>query len=97
MLRTKLNPPPPRRELVPRAELLARLLGTEPRLILVSAPPGFGKSTLLAQWSSSEHETRSFAWVSLERGDNDPVRFWSYGSAPSSRTRPAWPSCCRGS
>src|SRR5262245_25724817 len=78
MLRTKLNPPPARRELVPRADLLARLVGTEPRLILVSAPPGFGKSTLLAQWSSSERERRSFAWVSLERGDNDPVRFWSY-------------------
>jgi LuxR family maltose regulon positive regulatory protein len=32
----------------------------------------------LAQWSASERETRDFAWVSLERGDNDPVRFWSY-------------------
>src|SRR5262249_50573227 len=78
MLRTKLNPPPARRELVPRADLLVPPVGSEARLILVSAPPGFGKSTLLAQWSSARDETRAFGWVSLERGDNDPVRFWSY-------------------
>jgi LuxR family maltose regulon positive regulatory protein len=78
ILRTKLNPPPARRELVQRADLVARLVGSDARLILVSAPPGFGKSTLLAQWSSAKGATRGFAWVSLERGDNDPVRFWSY-------------------
>jgi LuxR family maltose regulon positive regulatory protein len=68
-----------RRELLPRDDLLAALDADGPkRLTLVSAPPGFGKSTLLAQWAASPIETRLFAWVSLERADNDPVRFWSY-------------------
>ena len=79
ILRTKLHPPPLRRELLPREDRLAGLAGTGPqRLTLVSAPPGFGKSTLLAQWAASRLEERPFAWLSLERGDNDAVRFWSY-------------------
>jgi LuxR family maltose regulon positive regulatory protein len=78
-LRTKLHPPPLRGELLKRAELLSALArpGIH-RLTLVSAPPGFGKSTLLAQWAGHIGESRPFAWVSLERADNDAVRFWSY-------------------
>ena len=46
---------------------------------LLSAPAGFGKTTLLAEWLGTvpRDETR-VAWVSLDRGDNDPIRFWSY-------------------
>ena len=49
---------------------------TAPRLVLLAAPPGFGKTTLLAQWR--EVDGRAFACVSLDSGDNDPVTFWSY-------------------
>ena len=48
------------------------------RLILVSAPAGAGKTTLLASWRADEAEHRPFAWLSLDRRDNDPVRFWNY-------------------
>jgi LuxR family transcriptional regulator, maltose regulon positive regulatory protein len=48
------------------------------RLVLVSAPAGAGKTTLLASWRSDEAEHRPFAWLSLDRRDNDPVRFWNY-------------------
>ena len=47
-----------------------------PSLVLLAAPPGFGKTTLLAQWR--ELDGRTFACVSLDSGDNDPATFWSY-------------------
>jgi LuxR family transcriptional regulator, maltose regulon positive regulatory protein len=64
---------------VARDQLLARLLDGAPRrLTLVRAPAGWGKTTLLAEWSASERERRRFAWLGLDRGDNDPALFWSY-------------------
>jgi len=78
LLRTKLHPPPVRPELVPREATLAELVRRRlPRLIVVSAPPGWGKSTLLAQWSETDGD-RAFGWVSLDSGDDDPMRFWTY-------------------
>jgi ATP/maltotriose-dependent transcriptional regulator MalT len=78
LLRTKLHPPTVRPELVAREATLAELVrGPLPRLVVVSAPPGWGKSTLLAQWSETDAE-RSFGWVSLDGGDDDPMRFWTY-------------------
>jgi LuxR family transcriptional regulator, maltose regulon positive regulatory protein len=75
---TKLHVPAPRRGLVPRAGLLAALTaGARRKLTLVDAPPGFGKTTLVADWNASPEEVRPFAWLSLDRGDNDPVRFWT--------------------
>ncbi len=65
--------------IVPRDELVARLAGSARcKLALVCAPAGWGKTVLLAQWRASEAEPRPFAWVSLDAGDDDPVRFWSY-------------------
>jgi LuxR family transcriptional regulator, maltose regulon positive regulatory protein len=52
------------------------LAGATTRLVLVDAPAGFGKTTVVAQWRSSPGESRPFAWVSLDEGDNDPVRLW---------------------
>src|ERR1019366_2546219 len=52
------------------------LAGVTARLVLVDAPAGFGKTTLVAQWRSSPAESRAFAWVSLDPGDNDPGRLW---------------------
>ncbi len=89
LLTTKLYIPPPRSGFVPRERLFKRLdEGLEPgcRLILVSAPAGYGKTTLLSTWI---HKKRSVdtdkdappfnvAWVSLDEGDNDPTRFWAY-------------------
>jgi len=63
---------------VERSRLIDELAHTTAKLVLVDAPAGFGKTTLVAQWRSSPAEKRSFAWVSLDRGDSDPGRLWSY-------------------
>ncbi len=77
LLSTKLHWPRPRSRLVSRAHLVERLQqGMEYALTLVSAPAGFGKTTLLAQWLD-EGDT-PVAWLSLEPQDNDPVRFLTY-------------------
>ena len=77
LLATKLHVPRPRTQLVPRAHLVERLQrGAERALTLVSAPAGFGKTTLLAQWLAESG--RPVAWLSLEPEDNDPSRFLSY-------------------
>ena len=74
LLYTKLHVPRPRAHLVSRSHLVKRLQqGMDYPLTLVSAPAGFGKTTLLAQWLA-EHRT-PIAWLSLELEDNDPVRF----------------------
>jgi LuxR family maltose regulon positive regulatory protein len=52
--------------------------GAEGRLTLLEAPPGWGKTSLLAEWLSAEAGSRDFCWVSLDERDNDEVRFWSY-------------------
>jgi LuxR family maltose regulon positive regulatory protein len=75
VLGTKLRVPPARADLVPRPRLTDRLTNALPRVVLVSAPAGFGKTTLLTQWlSSTSHADRRVAWVSLDEDDNDPDR-----------------------
>ncbi len=77
LLATRLHPPRPPSRLVSRSHLAERLQqGMEHTLTLISAPAGFGKTTLLAQWLA-ESET-PVAWLSLEPEDNDPVRFLTY-------------------
>jgi LuxR family maltose regulon positive regulatory protein len=77
LLTTKLHVPRPRAHLVPRAHLTEQLQqGGERALTLVSAPAGFGKTTLLAQWLAESG--MPVAWLSLEVEDNDPTRFLSY-------------------
>jgi len=74
---TKLRPSETRPKLVARPRLTEKLecdLGR--RLTFLSAPAGFGKTTLLGEWLSGEE--RPVAWVSLDEGDNDPARFLSY-------------------
>jgi LuxR family maltose regulon positive regulatory protein len=80
LLPTKLAAPPARPALVPRPRLLARLDdGLRGPLTVVAAPAGFGKTTLLAEWRATAiGASARLAWVSLDAGDNDPVRFWSY-------------------
>ena len=80
LLETKLYVPRPRRGLVPRPRLSERLdRGVESKLTLVSAPAGFGKTTLLAEWlAAAPADGRSAAWLSLDQGDNEPASFWTY-------------------
>ena len=75
-IETKLHPPGARVEWLPRQELTGQLAASPAKLTLVEAPAGFGKTTLIAQWWSSPSERRSFAWLSLDRGDDEPGRLW---------------------
>ena len=85
MLATKLYPPAPRGRLVPRSRLL-RVIDTllEPgeRLALVSAPAGFGKTTLLSSWTAAVTQgvdhVLGVAWVSLDEADNDLERLMTH-------------------
>jgi len=77
ILTTKLYIPPVRPELVSRGHLIDRLnAGLSGKLTLVSAPAGFGKTTLISEWIS--HSDIPFCWVTLDENDNDPGRFLAY-------------------
>ena len=79
LLSTKYHVPAARPNAVVRARLLDHLeagLRLERRLTLVSAPPGFGKTTLIREWVGIVK--RRVAWLSLDEGDNDAARFVSY-------------------
>jgi LuxR family maltose regulon positive regulatory protein len=82
LLAAKIQPPRLHSALVRRERLLARLqAGRDGKLTLVSGPAGFGKTTLVRQWLAEwtrEDQALGVAWLSLEAGDNDPVRFWRY-------------------
>jgi LuxR family transcriptional regulator, maltose regulon positive regulatory protein len=90
LMATKLYVPKLRGGLVARPRLLERMRGgAEARLTLVSAPAGFGKSTVLAAWlHDASADGRCVAWVSLDAADNEPALFWTYvltalqGAAP---------------
>ena len=91
LLETKLHVPRRRRSLVPRPRLSERLSsGAESTLTLVSAPAGFGKTTLLAEWlAAAAADGRSVAWLSLDQRDNDPAMFWTYVVAALRTAAPA--------
>jgi LuxR family maltose regulon positive regulatory protein len=90
LLTTQLYAPRVRAGLVPRLRLLARLdAGLETPLTVVTAPAGFGKTAMLAAWQA-ELRARGMpvGWLTLEDGDNDPIRFWSYILAALARLAP---------
>ena len=80
LVKTKLYQPPFRPDRMPRQRLLVRLdEALAQRVLLLSAPAGFGKTTLLSEWIK-EHEqseilSPQFCWLSLDEADNDPARF----------------------
>ena len=77
MLITKLHIPSVGNNIVNRSTLFERLnIGLNRKLILISAPPGFGKTTLLSDWIYQQKIPT--AWISLDKGDNDPVEFLNY-------------------
>jgi LuxR family maltose regulon positive regulatory protein len=88
LVSTKLRPSQARPNLVARPRLITKLEREAGRkLTLISAPAGFGKTTLLVEWlKGREDGDQSVAWVSLDEGDNDPVRFLSYLVAALRRT-----------
>ena len=92
LLQAKLGVPPSRPGIVPRPALIARLekgLAPGSRVILISAPAGFGKTTLVSEWIRALRERATspswVAWVSLDTADNDAARFWAYLSAALER------------
>ena len=87
LLATKLQVPRSRPGLVPRRRLADRLEeGLNRGLVLVAAPAGYGKSVLLSEWVRGM--TEPAAWLSLDGGDNDPVRFWRHVLAALDMVRP---------
>lgn len=90
VLATKLYTPSPRSNLVTRYRLIERLNGglkRVPGVTLISAPAGFGKTTLASEWIAALTPNPSpsgrggkvrVAWLSLDEGDNDPARFLTY-------------------
>lgn len=77
ILTTKLYVPSPRPKIVLRPRLIEQLKkGLHHKLTLVSAPAGFGKTTLVSEWVASCE--RPVAWLSLDEGDNDSTRFLTY-------------------
>lgn len=100
ILATKLYVPPTRPEFIARPRLVERLnKGLHRKLTLISAPAGFGKTTLVSHWINQNNEGRTMkadsiagflhnssfiihpsrvAWLSLDDGDNDPIRFQTY-------------------
>jgi len=87
---SKLRPARTRLALVQRTTLLAALLRSPASLVVVSAPAGYGKSTLLAQWTDAVPIPAS--WLQLDVTDNDPVVFLTYLTAALSRVAPVDPS-----
>jgi LuxR family transcriptional regulator, maltose regulon positive regulatory protein len=96
ILATKLFRPPPRPNAVLRPGLVGRLSGDQgpaTALTLISAPAGFGKSTLLSAWvdqCARQDAKLRVAWLSLDEGDSDPFRFLLYVAAA---LHGAEPSC----
>ena len=79
ILATKLYAPPPRPQRITRPRLIEKLsegLISGRKLTLISAPAGFGKTILVVEWITSCG--RPTAWLSLDEGESDPVRFMTY-------------------
>ncbi len=90
LLGTKVHVPGVGGQLVHRGALLAALsAGRCRKVTLVSAPAGWGKTTLLAQWALGSGQDQRFGWLSLDPADSDPVWFWMYVVAALQKVSPA--------
>jgi LuxR family maltose regulon positive regulatory protein len=88
LLATKLYVPQYQPGFTSRPRLVGQLEdGLARGVVLVSAPAGFGKTSLLADWARTGQ--RPVAWLSLDAGDNDPARFWRHVAAALDRARPS--------
>jgi LuxR family maltose regulon positive regulatory protein len=96
LLKTKIFIPPVHRELVSRPRLIERLdegIRLGHKLTFISAPAGFGKTTLVSEWirrrDGAQVVPSQVGWLSLDEGDNDPVRFWRYFIAALQSAEPS--------
>ena len=88
VLAGKLDPPSMPGRVVERPRLFKLLdVGVERPVTLVAAPAGSGKTLLLTSWMSASSLPGEVAWLSLDQGDNDPVRFWTYVLAALCRSK----------
>jgi LuxR family maltose regulon positive regulatory protein len=86
---TKFYFPPARQSLVRRPRLVQRLdRGTHQPLVLISAPAGYGKTTLLSEWYAGPGRDGPLAWLTLDPEDNDPIRFFTYFILALRRLKP---------
>jgi LuxR family transcriptional regulator, maltose regulon positive regulatory protein len=87
----KLHPPTPRKAWIRRDRLIASLIdAADKKLILLEAPAGYGKTILLAQWAHADtDEPRPVAYVTLDPGDNDLEKLWTYIIEALRRLAPA--------
>jgi LuxR family transcriptional regulator, maltose regulon positive regulatory protein len=86
IVEAKLAAPRVRANAVPRPGLMDTLDGVyEAAVALVAAPPGYGKTTVVRTWCAQREG--ALAWVTLDRGDNDPARLWSYVATAADRLR----------
>ncbi len=87
LIKTKLFIPRLRKDYVPRPQLLEKIVqGSRKTLTLISAPAGYGKTTLLAEWIDFLQRVNTpthwaVSWFSIDAGDNDPIRFLAYLTA----------------
>jgi LuxR family maltose regulon positive regulatory protein len=87
LVEAKLRMPAPRPGAIERTRLVALLASTQgPRLVAMIAPPGYGKTTLLAQWAAKE--PRPVVWLTLDDLDNDPAVLLTYVAAALDRVEP---------
>ena len=89
-LESKLHPPWTRPGIVARTALVDRLAASTEPVVCLAAPPGYGKTTLLAQWA--ERRGGRVAWVSVDRRDNDPVVLLTYVAIALDRIEPVDPA-----
>ena len=86
LLESKLTPTPARAGTIPRAALVNKLRAARGVTVaVVSAPAGYGKTTLLAEWE--RRDERPFAWLSLDEAENDPTVFLTYVAAALDRVQ----------
>ena len=86
LVESKLLAPRQRGGLVERPRVMGLLDGAEgPALALLSAPTGYGKTTAVRAWCADRGE--AFAWITLDAGDNDPLRLWTYVATGVNRIR----------
>ncbi len=93
LLTIKLVPPVLTSRCLPRPEVVERLVGADAQVVLITAPAGWGKTSLLAEWLDAEQGRRPAAYLRLEEGDDTGPVFWTYAVAALRR---AWPELAAG-
>lgn len=88
LLTMKLVPPVLTSRWLPRTEVVERLVGADAQVLLLTAPAGWGKTSLLAAWLDAEQGRRPVAYLRLEEGDDTGPVFWTYAVAALRTARP---------